>query len=92
MSNPNYPDDCPYPDFDPENIYDNPPDYVSLRDAYLELKASVSRDTVRLNSGTILLTVCGERVHYVAQDLRAAIDAGIAANTSICLTPDNEKS
>ena len=82
-NHPNYPDDCPSPDFDPESIYDNPPDYVSLRDAYLELLANVSRDTARLNSGTILLTVHGERVHYVAQDLRAAIDAGIAANVKV---------
>lgn len=32
-------------------------------------------DSARLDSGTILLSVCGQRVHFTAQDLRAAIDA-----------------
>lgn len=55
--------------------------------AALSVPASQAcEDTHRLNSGTILLTVHGERVHYVAQDLRAAIDAGIAANQSITNT------
>ena len=49
---------------------------------------SLKKDVARLNSGTILLTVHGERVHYVAQDLRAAIDAGISANHRI--TPDEK--
>lgn len=32
-------------------------------------------DKERLDSGTILLTVDGERVHHIGVDLRAAIDA-----------------
>ena len=32
-------------------------------------------DKERLDSGTILLTVNGERVHHIKVDLRAAIDA-----------------
>ena len=40
--------------------------------------SSVCEDVHRLNSGTILLSCNGERVHFVGQDLRAAIDAGIA--------------
>lgn len=51
-----------------------------LRTAVNDHVIRMSEDATRLNSGTILLSVCGERVHYVAQDLRAAIDAGIAAN------------
>lgn len=56
---------------------------IELHGEVMSLRANVSRDTARLNSGTILLTVHGERVHYVAQDLRAAIDAGIAANNPV---------
>ena len=37
--------------------------------------AALREDKARLDSGTILLTVGGERVHHVAVDLRAAIDA-----------------
>ena len=33
-------------------------------------------DKARLDSGTILLTLGGERVHHIGVNLRAAIDAG----------------
>lgn len=35
------------------------------------------KDKLLLDSGTILLSSMGERIHYVAQDLRRAIEAGM---------------
>ena len=41
----------------------------------LRENAALRADKERLDSGTILLTVDGERVHHIGVDLRAAIDA-----------------
>ena len=40
-------------------------------------EAELATERARLDSGTILLTVAGERVWHCGVDLRAAIDAGI---------------
>jgi len=40
-------------------------------------EAELAAERARLDSGTILLTVAGERVWHCGVDLRAAIDAGI---------------
>jgi hypothetical protein len=42
-----------------------------------ELRAELAKERARLNAGTILLTVAGERVWHCGVDLRAAIDAGM---------------
>jgi chromosome segregation ATPase len=42
-----------------------------------ELQTELAAERTRLDSGTILLTVAGERVWHCGVDLRAAIDAGI---------------
>jgi hypothetical protein len=39
--------------------------------------AELAAERARLDSGTILLTVAGERVWHCGVDLRAAIDAGV---------------
>jgi hypothetical protein len=40
-------------------------------------EAELAAERARLDSGTILLTVAGERVWHCGVDLRAAIDAGM---------------
>ena len=45
--------------------------------ATLKLDAELAAERARLDAGTILLTVAGERVWHCGVDLRAAIDAGI---------------
>ena len=48
------------------------PNHINIPvEKWRELRA----DKERLDSGTILLTVNGERVHHIRVDLRAAIDA-----------------
>jgi len=48
------------------------PNHINIPvEKWRELRA----DKERLDSGTILLTVDGERVHHIGVDLRAAIDA-----------------
>ena len=42
-----------------------------------ELEAELATERARLDAGTILLTVAGERVWHCGVDLRAAIDAGM---------------
>jgi hypothetical protein len=44
-------------------------------------EAELAAERARLDSGTILLTVAGERVWHCGVDLRAAIDAGIKEGT-----------
>ena len=54
-------------------------DAWALSEEMAELKrenAALREDKARLDSGTILLTVGGERVHHIGVNLRAAIDAG----------------
>jgi len=41
------------------------------------LAAELAAERARLDAGTILLTVAGERVWHCGVDLRAAIDAGM---------------
>ena len=41
------------------------------------LRAELAAERARLDSGTILLIVAGERVWHCGVDLRAAIDAGV---------------
>jgi len=41
------------------------------------LRADLATERARLDAGTILLTVAGERVWHCGVDLRAAIDAGM---------------
>jgi len=41
------------------------------------LRADLAAERARLDSGTILLIVAGERVWHCGVDLRAAIDAGM---------------
>ena len=54
----------------------NKHDEVLLREASLRAEnAALRADKERLDSGTILLTVDGERVHHVGVNLRSAIDA-----------------
>jgi len=48
-------------------------DYASIKDLQREL----ATERARLNAGTILLTVAGERVWHCGVDLRAAIDAAM---------------
>ena len=48
-------------------------DYASIKNLQRELAA----ERARLDAGTILLTVAGERVWHCGVDLRAAIDAGM---------------
>jgi hypothetical protein len=45
--------------------------------ATLKLDAELATERARLDSGTILLTVAGERVWHCGVDLRAAIDAAM---------------
>ena len=40
------------------------------------------KDKARLDSGEIMHRCCGDRVHFVKQDLRAAIDEALSQNTS----------
>lgn len=42
-----------------------------------QLRAELATERARLDAGTILLTVAGERVWHCGVDLRAAIDAGM---------------
>jgi len=49
-------------------------DIISERD---QLRAELATERTRLDSGTILLTVAGERVCHCGVDLRAAIAAAI---------------
>jgi DNA repair exonuclease SbcCD ATPase subunit len=53
-------------------------DVMRERDA---AEAELAAERARLDSGTILLTVAGERVWHCGVDLRAAIDAGIKEGT-----------
>ena len=39
------------------------------------------KDKARLDSGEIMHRCCGDRVHFVKQDLRAAIDEALSQNT-----------
>jgi hypothetical protein len=48
-------------------------DYASIK----HLQRELATERARLDAGTILLTVAGERVWHCGVDLRAAIDAGI---------------
>ena len=55
-------------------------DAIALRDIMRERDAAVAElaaERARLDSGTILLIVAGERVWACGVDLRAAIDAGM---------------
>jgi hypothetical protein len=45
--------------------------------ATLKLDAELAAERARLDAGTILLTVAGERVWHCGVDLRAAIDAAM---------------
>ena len=59
-------------------------DAIALRDMMRErdaAEAELAAERARLDSGTILLTVAGERVWHCGVDLRAAIDAGIKEGT-----------
>ena len=49
----------------------------AARAAVVRLDAELATERVRLDSGTILLTVAGERVWHCGVDLRAAIDAAM---------------
>ncbi len=42
-----------------------------------QLRAALAKERARLDAGTILLTVAGERVWVCGVDLRAAIDAAM---------------
>ena len=53
----------------------------SIYDLIDEMKAELASERARLDSGTILLAVAGERVWHCGVDLRAAIDAGIKEGT-----------
>ena len=50
---------------------------VTNRDCARELERELAAERARLDSGTILLTVAGERVWHCGVDLRAAIDAAM---------------
>jgi len=50
---------------------------VTNRDCARELERELTAERARLDSGTILLTVAGERVWHCGVDLRAAIDAAM---------------
>ena len=50
---------------------------TDMRDACATLERELAAERARLDSGTILLTVAGERVWHCGVDLRAAIDAGM---------------
>jgi hypothetical protein len=41
------------------------------------------KDKARLDSGEIMHRCCGDRVHFVKQDLRAAIDEALSQNSVI---------
>ena len=41
------------------------------------------KDKARLDSGEIMHRCCGDRVHFVKQDLRAAIDEALSPNKVI---------
>ena len=45
--------------------------------ALVQIDAALTAERARLDSGTILLTVAGERVWHCGVDLRAAIDAAL---------------
>ena len=47
---------------------------TDMRDACATLERELTTERARLDSGTILLTVAGERVWHCGVDLRAAID------------------
>jgi hypothetical protein len=49
--------------------------------AVVKLDAELAKERARLDSGTILLTVSGERVWVCGVDLRAAIDAAMKEDT-----------
>jgi len=53
-------------------------DVMRERDA---AEAELAAERARLDSGTILLTVAGERVWHCGVDLRAAIDAAMKEGT-----------
>ena len=50
---------------------------TDMRDACATLERELATERARLDSGTILLTVAGERVWHCGVDLRAAIDAAM---------------
>ena len=41
------------------------------------------KDKARLDSGEIIHRCCGDRVHFVKQDLRSAIDEALSQNTKM---------
>jgi len=41
------------------------------------------KDKARLDSGEIMHRCCGDRVHFVRQNLRAAIDEALSQNTEV---------
>ncbi len=49
--------------------------------AVVKIAAELASERARLDSGTILLTVAGERVWHCGVDLRAAIDAAMKEDT-----------
>jgi hypothetical protein len=49
----------------------------AIDEAFGKAEAELATERARLDSGTILLTVAGERVWHCGVDLRAAIDAGM---------------
>jgi hypothetical protein len=51
------------------------------RNAERLARVQLGNERARLDAGTILLTVAGERVWHCGIDLRAAIDAGIKEGT-----------
>jgi hypothetical protein len=49
--------------------------------ALVKIAEELAKERARLDSGTILLTVAGERVWHCGVDLRAAIDAAMKEKT-----------
>jgi len=50
---------------------------TDMRDECAKIERELTAERARLDAGTILLTVAGERVWHCGVDLRAAIDAGM---------------
>jgi hypothetical protein len=84
MSAPNQLSDTPRTDAAWAKTFDDDEDQcragnaaTDMRDACATLERELAVERARLDSGTILLTVAGERVWHCGVDLRAAIDAAM---------------
>ena len=51
--------------------------YDEMHEHARKLERELATERARLDAGTILLTVAGERVWHCGVDLRSAIDAGV---------------